>query len=318
MVNIIDELQKLQQSNTIFIIQRKAADVNSSDAATWRDLHHVCGRLVSYRHATQILFIAREYWPELFRDFRVTCVPPSRPGPNPLPSDNPLKAGEIVGRFPLADKKQDYRRLAEEAGKKYHVDEKIADQYKSKQFRPFVHAEPQLLNWLENDGGGTAPSRFFSAWAYIGCSKPACRLCSYYFDAHPSTVATRRTHGNVYRSWRMPDRPDFGGQLGDAPRADRLTMITNIRERVCAEVLRVIDEKVTNVKTNDSNTISSIMQTEPGGVPLVLWRGRTDPRSSGAANGPRDDESVDISELDDGAGNTVVQDEDEDEYGGSE
>jgi hypothetical protein len=47
--------------------------------------------------------------------------------------------------------------------------------------------------------------REFEFGAYIGGSKPTCKLCSMYFAAHPDGVEARPSHDNVYYKWRVPD-----------------------------------------------------------------------------------------------------------------
>jgi len=115
-----------------------------------------------------------------------------------------LGAEEIIGRMTSdSEIMQSYRSQAVEL-QKFGLDEAIEKEAMHEGFRPIVHAEILLLDSLVRDGG-THPSEFFNGYKYIGCSKPSCRLCDYYFSIHSSGVQIRPTHQNMYLSWRMPD-----------------------------------------------------------------------------------------------------------------
>ena len=268
MESLIDAILKLYISRATSIIQKRAVDDKMGDTKPWRELHHVSGRLVSYRYAVEILRDASVLWPELFDNFTVHYVPSSTRGPNPLPAEVQT-AAEIAARIATSDQdKPRCKQLAEEAQRLHGLDQTIERQWTSRRFRPIVHGELLLLNWLENNGG-TAPSRFFGAWAYIGGSKPTCRLCHYYLSSHPSGVRARPTHGNLYPNWRMPDGADVqGGSAEDDPLKVRLEMIQKVTAPVRQDALRTLAVKVVHVQAHDSNTVSSIVlrRDAAGGV----------------------------------------------------
>lgn len=155
-----------------------------------------------------------------------------------------------------------YLDLAESMQQNFELDKVIEDEWTSKYFHPIVHAEILVHNWLEKTGG-TRPERFFRNWQYIGCSKPVCKLCHYYFSTHPSGVQIRGTHGNLYRNWRMPDYADVCDlRTKEEALAKRQEIIQSIMGHLRQCVLRTLSEKSANSRPFDSNTISSFAHND--------------------------------------------------------
>jgi len=141
----------------------------------------------------------------------------------------------------------------------YNLDERIEKEYKRNSFRPIVHPEVLLLDWLGNNGN-IEPARFYGGWMYIGSSKPTCRLCKYYFEGHRSSVGHRATHGNLYSSWRVPDvLPSQGPHALDS----RQVMVDRILQRVRKDAFDIIERKVPpSCKADDSNTFTAAVTLE--------------------------------------------------------
>lgn len=197
-------------------------------------------------------------WPELFDTFEVIYIPSSRRHLNPLSSD-PQKAAAILGRHLPEDIKPKYLGLAQELQSAFRLDHVIEDQWTLKSFKPSVHVEILLLNWLEKNGITKSP-QFFGGWQYIGCSKPTCRLCDYYMSSHPSGVQVRSPHGNLYVNWRMPDYADvYGCRNEDEAVRKRHEIMQSIMGRVRHDVMRVLNEKAAGIRKHDSHTYSSVM-----------------------------------------------------------
>jgi len=198
-------------------------------------------------------------WPNLFDNFEVTCIPSSIRAPNPL-KQSPQTASEILTRMiPSSDEKRPrYLDLAKTMQQNFELDQVIEDAWTSDSFRPIVHAEILVYSWLENTGG-TRPERFFHNWQYIGCSKPACKLCHIYFSIHPSGVKIRGTHGNLYNKWRLPDSADvYGLRTKEEALQKRHEILQGILGHLKPCVLRTLSEKIADSRPHDSNTLSSI------------------------------------------------------------
>jgi hypothetical protein len=197
-------------------------------------------------------------WPDLFDNFEITYISSSNRALNPLDA-SPQTASEILTRMipKSVEAKGKYIELAKTMQQNFDIDRAIQEMWIKNSFRPIVHAEMLVHNWLEKTGG-TRPERFFQNWRYIGSSKPTCKLCHYYFTAHPSGIQTRGTHGNLYLNWRLPDHADvYGLRTEEEALAKRHEILQGIMSHLRPCVLRTLSEKVTDSRPFDSNTLSS-------------------------------------------------------------
>jgi hypothetical protein len=250
---LIKFIDLLYHSEIDGFIRDKAKEGRIDQSEHWCDLRHATGRLLSYLQAVKALVSARTRWPELFENFEVCYVASSRPSSCPFrgrSSPERLSAQDMIGRMTSNQREMaKYRSHAQEL-QKHGLDTIMREKADWRTFRPLVHAEVLLLDSLEKDGG-THPSRFYSEYKYIGCSKPTCLLCAYYFSIHESGVEVRPTHRNLYPYWRMPDVCEHDGlQAGK----DREDLMNKIVERVRKDAFRVLQEKLPDGKRHDSNT----------------------------------------------------------------
>jgi hypothetical protein len=216
----------------------------------WSELRHVAGRLLSYLRAAKTLVSTSTRWPELFENYVVCHIASSIPGPYIFKgkhSPDRMTADRIIGCMTSDPKKmKEYKSHAQEL-QKFELDKSIRNKTNRQKFHPIVHAEVLLLDWLERDGG-TRATRFFNGFRYIGCSKPTCRLCEYYFSVHASGVEVRSPHRNLYMNWRMPDV--YEEQAAE----ERKRLMNKILEFVRKDTFRVLVERVPQGKRHDSNT----------------------------------------------------------------
>ncbi|KAK1985859.1 hypothetical protein LZ30DRAFT_340469 [Colletotrichum cereale] len=242
----------------------KAGKIDESEH--WCELQHFIGRLVSYFKAVQAILRARRRLPELFdtEGLEIRFLKSSRPIPNPM---NVFQAGlpqnqrktvrsasAIISRM-TSDKvkKEKYQRYADEL-QRCDLDGLIARQCCSRTFRPIVHSEVLLLEWLRKEFAEETHSiPFYDDIKYIGCSKPTCRLCEYYFAAHSSGVRVRPSHRNVYANWVVPDVLVEGETSQYKAR-----MIDAVLAKIRDDVFLALREKVSERKRFDSNTCSSL------------------------------------------------------------
>jgi len=255
---LINALQSLQKPAMALFLLKKASDDKAGNTEPWRDLQHRSSRLLAYTRAVEALWDSGCMWPRLFGIFEVTCIPSSIRSSNPL-NASPQTASEILTRMipSSVETKSRYLDLAKTMQQNFDLDKVIKDEWTRNSFRPIVHAEILVYSWLEKTGG-TRPERFFNNWRYIGCSKPACKLCHSYFSSHPSGVQIRGTHGNLYRNWRMPDYADiYGVRTKEEALTKRHEILQGIMGNLRQCVLRTLSEKTTDSRPCDSNTISS-------------------------------------------------------------
>jgi len=257
--SLIKSINRLHQSEVHEFICNRTKEGKIDESEKWSELRHAAGRLLSYLRASKTLTSMPKRWPELFDNPKVCYVCSSVPGVCPFRgkrSSEQLTAHKIIGRMTSnSSKQEEYRAYAEEL-QWVGLDKALQKQAEKSTLRPIVHAEVLLLKSLESDGG-THPSRFFEGYKYIGCSKPTCRLCCYYFSVHPSGVEVRRTHHNLYPSWRMPDVYEDQGPQAEKDRKDLMNKIVPL---IRTDAFRVLKEKLAEGKRHDSNTESSYLK----------------------------------------------------------
>jgi len=271
------------------LIHQRASAANDSiyggrTTECWHDLVHVINRIRAYQQSVNFIMQARKNWPQLFMDPVMSFISSSTPWKTPGRNKS-MSAGSIIGRMTSDPEVQSLFRVFVQDMQCFDLDERIADEY-GRRFKPIVHAEVLLLNWLEltstmPGGGGNNridKSRFFNDWAYIGSSKPTCKLCAYYFQEHKSNVEHRPTHGNLYLAWRVPDvsRSLIMRTQGPNPAnvnkavAARQQMVNRVLERVRDEAFSVIRQKSRSTyKKNDSNTFSKALTLDQRGWSLL-------------------------------------------------
>jgi hypothetical protein len=137
-----------------------------------------------------------------------------------------------------------------------NLDDRIKVQCTKDGFRPFVHSEVLVLEWLM-----ARPNvAFFHDWKYIGSSKGACQLCRYYFDTtrQNNDIKTRSSHGNIYVNWRFPDMRESEGSFG---KSRRQTIIDSMMNRIREDAFSILVSKSSMGRRHDSSTnpLTSVM-----------------------------------------------------------
>ncbi|KAL8296114.1 hypothetical protein RB601_003646 [Gaeumannomyces tritici] len=253
---LMEVLSVLQEPVTAIFVWKRAGDDRSRNTEPWRELRHHSSRLMAYKRAVETLWYSGQMWPDLFANFEVTFVPSSARTRNPLMT-SPQPASAILTRLLPAETRPRYLRLAEELQLSFGLDRVIEEEWTRETLRPVVHAEILVLNWLETNGG-TRPERFFNGWRFIGSSKPTCKLCHYYISSHPSGIQFRSPHANLYGNWRMPDTADVHGLCTkEEVTRTRQEITAKVVERLRQDIMRTLDERVTDTSRHDSATVST-------------------------------------------------------------
>lgn len=221
----------------------------------WPKLFHTMSRILAYLQSVKFLLRAKREWPSLFQDPAVDFLSSSRPMVKPA-REKSQRADEIIGRMTRKTKNIEIFKRFVEALQVFDLDARIQHEYKKDTFKPTAHAEVILLNWLLKPGE-RAPDKFFNDWAYIGSSKPTCKLCVHYFREHRSNVEHRPCHGNFYPSWRIPDV--FPSQGEEAEKQKQL-MVDRVLEQVRKDTFDIVRKKASpSTKEEDSNTLTAGM-----------------------------------------------------------
>ncbi|KAM7191836.1 hypothetical protein V8F33_008683 [Rhypophila sp. PSN 637] len=227
---------------------------------TLDEILHFIGRLLSYATAPAILFAARQTWPEIFAD-NVVLLPilSSTRMPNPFSrsrQNSPPK--DLINRlFPDVIERDTCLEQAEHLQHltNRQLDLELRKQFECKSFRPCVHCEILVHDWIIRwAGGNPTPDMFFFRRKYIGVGKPTCQLCWSYLSNHNSTIGVRPSHGNVYPAWRMPDSY---AALDFEAEQERIRVLHRVRDDMRQLCKRTLADGRARRKNRDSETSSS-------------------------------------------------------------
>lgn len=270
--------------------------MRSQSAKSWSEFLHCISRLKAYEQAVDELFKAEHKWPDLFRHFEIRHIPSSKPEANPLGRKS-ASADNVIGRMTNDKSKMaEFRALALDMRRKYDIDDRIQRQSNNPKFKPVVHSEILLYDWIAH--GGAKGLTFFKGWEYIGSSKPTCWLCHCYLMATRSKIRYRPTHGNIYHNWRFPDAYSVKSTN------QRQDILNQVIEKIRDEAFRILSEKCSIGKKHDSNTYSGWSQRESEAVVTILVESKLEFEDLGVM-------------IDKGLTMAVSSGEDEDdEYGG--
>lgn len=227
----------------------------------WSELRHNLSRLRNYQTVVQDLIDAEKEWPELFQEVEVIPISSSKADPNPLGRKSEV-ADAIIGRMEHENARRErYRGFALEL-QRMQFDDRIQAQCQRESFKPFVHSEILVLEWVTANASRLELS-FFHGWKYIGSSKEACRLCHYYFETpgQHGGINTRSSHGNLYVNWRFPDLYEDDGPEGKARRQEIFNWMMN---RVRDDAFQTMESKASTGKRHDSSThpLMSVRHTD--------------------------------------------------------
>jgi hypothetical protein len=224
----------------------------------WTELIHVAGRLMTYKQAIDVSFMVRKLWPELFQDFRITMVQSSASAPHVL-NKKVMTIKEIIHKTTSDESILEELYAAAERTERlqsFRLDQEIKEEWSKKSKDGIhIHAEINLLRYLEQTEGGTEDSRFFQGIKFIGSSKPPCKLCSYFFQEYPTDVEVRASHRNLYGKWLMPDiNSDQASSRGGS---DTLKVARKIRDRLRNDLLQALRGGEIDGRPHDSSNYST-------------------------------------------------------------
>ena len=220
-----------------------------SNSESWRELKHCVSRILAYEEAMKSLFKARVEWPELFDNFKACQIPSSKPESRLLGRTS-HSATSIIGRM-TSDPAimSTFHEYAQDM-RKFELDERLREECTKSGFKPFIHSEVLVQDWISRLGQ-KQQLRFFNNWKYIGSSKPPCRMCKYYFEACGSDIVMRASHENIYPNWKLPDAHGPGGSVA-ARRWQK--SLNKMMEKIREDAFKIMVEKCSAGKTHDSNT----------------------------------------------------------------
>lgn len=226
-------------------------------------VRHLFGRLAHHvRAPKQVIWDAMRHR-NLFDEGVTTVrrVSPVKSVSKPEPDGLTTPSG-ILKRMVKPDhpKMKAYQEGMEFLDRKLKIGDKIVASYETKDFRPSVHCEVQILeHFYENN------LRFSHNDQFVACSKPACYCCHLYFKAHPSYPEEPRSHLKIWPSWSPPLIPD--GHRDEKKYRHQLYILNSMIESIRKEALNQIEKKVTDMKPHQDST-TGITPSDASGIPL--------------------------------------------------
>ncbi|KAH6874748.1 hypothetical protein B0T10DRAFT_567149 [Thelonectria olida] len=256
LIDHLDNLKHLRVGSMMFDRASKGRSVLAVPSfECWSDLQHFIGRILAYKEFIKFIMFASFMWPDLFKRFRISYYESSKKMKKPCPEKSQT-AEAIVHRMTDDQQMKQVFRVFVRDLQMFQLDNSIQEECEKKSFRPIVHSEVLLLNELEKQGL-LKPQHFFNRCMYIGSSKPTCRLCDHYFEAHDSKVGRRVSHGNLYLNWRFPDVLRTQGKKGEKKRQ---AMFERVLRKVRHDAFEVVMRKTpSRYKKEDSITVSATM-----------------------------------------------------------
>lgn len=199
-------------------------------------LRHYIGRISSYMRASKTFVAAADRFPDLFASVEVECLSSPIPAQKPQMDVRRTLDRIAVHLLPTNDKRlPEIQAALESMDQKFKILKRLNDTYEEAGFRPRVHAELILLEDFY-----VHKYLFVEGDRYIGCSKPACYCCYLYICAHPGGFAKPPSHSKNYLNWSPPEIDPVGSV---DPVIHRRDMLNNMREKMCQDVVRQIQEQ---------------------------------------------------------------------------
>jgi len=139
--------------------------------------------------------------PDLFDNFTIKTRPSPKPPSLPPPADHLTTLSGIIKRMLPVDSEQilRYQEALTTMDAKFNIQDRLEACFQDEDFRPRVHAEPNLLEYFYIE---RLP---FLEGGRFACSKPACYCCYHYISLHPGGFVRPSSHGIRYLNWRPPD-----------------------------------------------------------------------------------------------------------------
>lgn len=246
--SFIEDNQRLKLGDSI---SEQAREGKIDSSIPWLELRHFLGRLHSYLLAVKTMLRARLFWDRLCHDTKVTVIPSATTIPHPLKNKRPT-AYEIIGRMTSDDGLLATYRSQAEKLQELKLDEIILAECNSASQTHMVHAEILVLDYVLGYLRDTEDVQFYNGWRYIGTCKPVCRLCHYYFMAHPSTVHVRETSNNLYPHWRIPD------VFGEKAMTETEKYLQAVIVKTRADAIQSLKSQTLQGRRYDSNSFSEM------------------------------------------------------------
>ncbi|KAF7943452.1 hypothetical protein EAE96_011378 [Botrytis aclada] len=125
-----------------------------------------------------------------------------------------------------------------------------------------IHAEIQMILFLSKNG-----RLLDQSFAYFGCSKYSCFMCSHFLKAH-GRIGTRGCHGRLFKPWTVPEATGLAPSQADKVAKSVVQVQKDIEKELKSEFDKAIRLEKTSVVGGSS--IFSDRKAEKSGKHLVI------------------------------------------------
>lgn len=224
-------------------------------------IRHLIGRLCAPTRAAKLLTYAATRRPHIFCGFSIQSQEPDPVLPRPSEHAGLTLEGISRRMFPShvpADLNA-FREALQTLEEKGSIMSRVLERYRSKTWRPRVHAELTLLEELHH-----RKCAFFDDDKYIACSKSACFCCYHYISHHPGSFIRPPCHMKLYINWQIPS---LANDSGDARALEQ----RDIMNKLTQEVRRAVVERVLKPRNHmkwhpDSSTGITLLTSRGSGL----------------------------------------------------
>ncbi|KAL5116060.1 hypothetical protein ACEQ8H_006072 [Pleosporales sp. CAS-2024a] len=176
------------------------------DPSTRRSMVNIINKVARYCEVARFLYrMSKKKKSALVRSLRVTTIslPTTAFDRISTSSSSSSNLQSALSRTDLRYREADIkhvRKILHTAN--YHVEQQFADRVAETLAKSKVHAEIQLVYYIELKHSLLPPR-------VVASSKDACFLCNAFLAMH-GRLYTARTHGRLYPGWRLPCIPSLG------------------------------------------------------------------------------------------------------------
>ncbi|KAA8895526.1 hypothetical protein FN846DRAFT_766239, partial [Sphaerosporella brunnea] len=215
---------------------RREFENHQRDPKPVLEIRHFIGRLGTHvsvaKHFLRTARIPANR--RLLSEVRIRILPSSTPEPSPIPGASQATMENIMSKVCQKDDVKRYteRLLEHNSTLQLNIPELLA---KKRAVSTRVHAELLIIEHFRTNN----LAFYNSNRRYVGCSKPACYLCSRYVRALKGPAfLLRGSHEKLYIAWRPPDLPV---PCEEGRFRERRDLLNEVMENIRREIMELLD-----------------------------------------------------------------------------
>ncbi|KAF2709074.1 hypothetical protein K504DRAFT_380044 [Pleomassaria siparia CBS 279.74] len=185
---LVTVLYDLRRTKSIEEVLHSSQRATSELKGLWLDICMVARLRVAFQAFKDVALTLPSFE-------RVTIILVPRPPAPANPSQRPLTLKQTFGILQLELGPATTKAVL---GQKCSVPKAEREFAKRQKQKPSIHAEVQMLMFLNTDESATS-----GLFPYFGCSKLSCFMCNRFIQSY-GRFATRGCHGRLFKPWTVP------------------------------------------------------------------------------------------------------------------